>query len=306
MRNLPPSLIAPVQEALRRRGDDTALVDAQPVGGGCINNGLRLSTEKSIYFLKWNSRPLPGMFPLEARGLQLIAETHTVRVPQVIGTGEPAPTIPAYILMEWLESSREGRRFDGMARLGEQLAAMHRIGVPQRNPLAFGLDSDNYIGSTPQSNGWEPDWVVFFCERRLRPQMELARANGHLPAHRQRRLEILMDRLPSLIGKHKVQPSLLHGDLWGGNVLPIAGGELALIDPAVYYGDREAELAFTHLFGGFSEAFYRAYQSVWPLEAGFTERIDLYNSYHLLNHLNLFGEGYGSQVDAILARYTGL
>jgi fructosamine-3-kinase len=170
---------------------------------------------------------------------------------------------------------------------------------------AYGLDHDNYIGATPQPNGWMPSWRDFFRERRLRFQAELARRNGLLPAERASRVERLLDRLDRWIDDALVRPSLLHGDLWGGNFIVGPGGGPALIDPAAYYGDREADLAFTRLFGGFPDNFYRAYAAAWPLPAGWQDRRDLYNLYHLLNHLNLFGESYGAQVDAVLRRYVG-
>ena len=161
---------------------------------------------------------------------------------------------------------------------------------------------DNYIGSTPQVNGWLDDWLAFFRERRLRPQMELAARNGHLPAGRRRALEGFMGRLDELLGGVPRRPALLHGDLWGGNMIADPSGQPVLIDPAVYYGDREADLAMTALFGGFSSAFYAAYNEVYPLADGWRERFRIYNLYHLLNHLNLFGEGYGAQVDAVIGK----
>jgi fructosamine-3-kinase len=157
----------------------------------------------------------------------------------------------------------------------------------------------------PQPNGWMASWPEFFRERRLRIQGELARRNGRLEGQRARQLERLLDRLDTWLGDHAPRPALLHGDLWGGNVLIGPGGAPALIDPAVFYGDREAELAYTALFGGFPDAFYRAYDETWPLPAGWRERRELYNLYHLLNHLNHFGESYGAEVDSVLRRYAG-
>jgi fructosamine-3-kinase len=222
-----------------------------------------------------------------------------VRAPTVIAAVDPAPEAgQAFLLSEWLEGG--GAPVD-MTALGTQLAALHRHEAP-----AYGLDHDNYIGGTPQRNGWDADWPRFFAERRLRPQIELAGARGLLGAGRGRGLERLLGRVGDLLGGVARQPALLHGDLWGGNVVAADPcGAPGLIDPAVYYGDREAEIAFTELFGGFSPAFYAAYRRAWPLEPGYAERRDLYNLYHLLNHLNLFGEGYGPQVDAIIHRYGG-
>jgi len=167
----------------------------------------------------------------------------------------------------------------------------------------YGLDHDNFIGANPQPNHPCNNWVDFFREQRLGYQMELARQRGYLSAKRGQSLETLLANLGNWL---PAQPpvSLLHGDLWGGNWLVTDMGEAALIDPAVYYGDREAELAFTELFGGFPSQFYAAYNEVWPLESGYGERKELYNLYHLLNHLNLFGESYGGSVDAILRKFS--
>lgn len=298
MTDLPAGLREPLRAALHAAGDDSSIRSLHPVGGGCINHAQRLETDQSVYLLKWNSAPLPRMFAAEARGLDLLRETNTVRVPAVYGTGEPTASSPGFILTEYLEGESESR--SGQETLGRKLALLHRSPAPD----GYGLDHDNYLGSTPQPNGWEADWVAFFRERRLRYQMNLAARNGRLPGERRRRLETLLGRLVELLGGVERRSSLLHGDLWGGNVIPGPGGEPALIDPAVYYGDREAEIAYTELFGGFSSAFYRAYHETWPLDPGYAERRDLYNLYHLFNHLNLFGEGYGAQVDGVLRRYT--
>ncbi|MFN8457131.1 MAG: fructosamine kinase family protein [Anaerolineae bacterium] len=207
---------------------------------------------------------------------------------------EASTECPAFIAWNgWKPAPKLYHRGDA----GNRSAALHRVFGP-----SFGLEQDNFIGANPQSNLPNDNWLAFFREQRLAFQMELARRNGYLTPQRARWLEKLLARLGDWL---PAQPpaSLLHGDLWGGNWLTLASGEPALIDPAVYYGHREADLAFTELFGGFPATFYTAYQSAWPLEAGYEERKHLYNLYHLLNHLNLFGEGYGSSVDSILRRY---
>jgi len=299
MNGIPETLRRHLESMLRGQGDPGPLRSVRPLGGGCINNAMRVETDAGVYLLKWNPDPLPGMFAAEARGLQLLAETGTVHVPAVYAFSEPQDGLPAMILLEWLEGPPN---IQSMARLGEKLAELHRSG---RSPnAAYGLDRDNYLGSTPQVNGWETDWPRFFARCRLVPQMELARRNGRLTPARARLLERLIGRLDALLGGVERRPALIHGDLWGGNVIPGPDG-LALIDPAVSYSDREAEIAYTHLFGGFTREFYQAYRATWPLEPGFEDRIDLYNLYHLLNHLNLFGEGYGADVDRVLRRYAG-
>ncbi len=300
---LPAGLEEPVGAALRNLGDGSRIRSAQPVGGGCINNAMRLQTGQGRYLLKYNPDAPPGLFEYEARGLEQIAATHTVRVPAVLAYQAASDRYPAWILLEWLEGPRSG----DYARLGERVAELHHQGAsphgnsPQGLP-AYGLGYDNYLGSTLQVNRWEPDWARFFARCRLRPQMELALRGGRLPGERRRRLERVIERLPGLLGGVERRPALIHGDLWGGNVIPGPDG-LALIDPAISYSDREAEIAYTELFGGFSARFYAGYQSAWPLDPGYPERRDLYNLYHLLNHLNLFGESYGGHVDAVAARY---
>lgn len=300
---LPASLTQPITDLLHGIGDTTPIRSVRPVGGGCINNAVRLDTSKDAYLLKWNPHPLPGMFPAEARGLELLYATQTILVPKVIGASNATPEHTAYILMEWLEGNSSYAA--NQDTLGTKLALMHQVGTSPHNPPAYGLDHNNYIGSTPQYNGWDTDWITFYRERRLRPQLELAQRGRRMPADRQRKLERLMDNLDRWLGGVHRRPALLHGDLWGGNVLVGRGDEPAIIDPAVYYGDREAEIAYTELFGGFSTRFYRAYNDVWPLEPGYDDRKDIYNLYHLLNHLNLFGESYGMQVDQVLRRYGG-
>jgi fructosamine-3-kinase len=249
-----------------------------------------------VVLVKWNGGA-QGMFSAEQRGLALLAEAGALRVPAVYGHAEPAEGEPGYIALEWLGQGASSVAVE--TQLGQGLARLHR-----RTGEWYGLDHDNFIGANPQPNRASDDWLVFFGEQRLGYQLELLARNNYLPGRRGQRLERLLARLGEWLPA-RTEASLLHGDLWGGNWITTAAGEPALIDPAVYYGHREAELAFTELFGGFSATFYAAYNETWPLDGGYTARKDIYNLYHLMNHVNLFGEGYGGRVDSILARYVG-
>jgi fructosamine-3-kinase len=297
--HLPARLDEPVGAALRQIGDNSLIRSVRPVGGGCINHAMRLETGQGVYLLKYNSDPLPSMFQCEAEGLRLLAATHSVRIPAALAYEEATGGRPAWILLEFLEGGPSG----DAGKLGEQLAGLHRLGVSPHTPPAYGLHNDNYIGSSRQVNAWETDWARFFADYRLRPQMELGQRTGRVSGDRRKRLEKLIERLPGLLSGYQSVPSLIHGDLWGGNVIPGPDG-LVLIDPAVSYSDREAELAYTQLFGGFSSRFYAGYNSAWPLDPGYPARRDLYNLYHLLNHLNLFGESYGGEVDQVIRQYV--
>ncbi|NTU79287.1 MAG: fructosamine kinase family protein [Chloroflexales bacterium] len=261
-----------------------------PRGGGFGASLLRLSAGGAGYALKWApGGPPASMVAAEARGLRALAATGAIRVPAMIATGDS----PAFLLTEWIDGA--GARPD-MAALGEHLAALHRHSAP-----AFGLEADNYIGGTPQANGWQPTWPAFFRARRLQPQIAWAEAAGLLSTARRRTLERLVARLDDLLGV-PAPPSLIHGDLWGGNVVAGPGGAPALIDPAVSYSHREADLAFTELFGGFTARFYAAYADAWPLDPGYAARRPIYNLYHALNHANLFGSGYLPMVDDLLGQ----
>lgn len=285
------------------------LVDSRGVGGGSINRAERvaLSDGRSV-FVKSNPAPLPRMFACEVAGLAALhaAAGDDLRIPRPLGYGDdPLP----FIVLEHIESGRgEG---DFSARLGRGLAALHRRSVEQHRSDAeagqrYGFEADNYIGATPQENGWSDDWVAFFRERRLGFQLRLAQRNG-FGGELQRLGGTLLDRLDELIGApgETDEPAcLLHGDLWGGNYLCDDRGQPVLIDPAVYYGRREAELAMTTLFGGFDRHFYAAYEEAWPLQPGSDERLEIYKLYHLLNHLNLFGGGYLGSCLSILRRFA--
>lgn len=260
------------------------------VGGGCINAACRLEDGNRRYFVKLNDAPLLDMFEAEAEGLREIARTNTVSVPQPVALGTAGAQ--AFLVLEYLELGGRG----GADALGHELAAMHRCSAER-----YGWHRDNTIGSTPQSNRYCDDWVRFWQEQRLGAQLELAAHNGYRGSLQQKGQDLLR-RIPALFTDYSPGPSLLHGDLWSGNWAVSGDGQPVIFDPAVYFGDRETDLAMTELFGGFGPAFYAAYNEAWPLDAGYPVRKLLYNLYHILNHLNLFGGGYGSQAESMMGR----
>jgi len=266
-------------------------LEPREIGGGCINTAVRLLDGERTYFVKLNQASKLSMFAAEMEGLHALAESHTLRVPEPLCNG--VANGQAYLVMEYIEMARAGR--DSNVQAGRQLAEMHRT-----TQAAFGWHRDNTIGSTPQSNDVCDDWVDFWRDRRLGFQLRLAAQNGY-GGGLQQKGERLLDHLQVLID-HRPQPSLLHGDLWGGNLAYDKAGRPVIFDPAVYYGDREADLAMTELFGGFGNAFYDAYCESWPLDPGYATRKVLYNLYHILNHLNLFGGGYLAQANGMLER----
>jgi protein-ribulosamine 3-kinase len=265
------------------------VVSTYPVGGGCINNGMRLLTGSGRYFfVKTNHRAPEDMFEREAEGLAALLSAAGPRVPNPYIWGSD------FILMEDLAPASP--RPDYWTTFGRQFTGLH-LSTSQM----FGFSNDNYIGSTPQPNPHTQDGYTFFGEHRLIFQARLAHRQKLLPAQDLERVRSLVDRLPELIPNQPA--SLIHGDLWSGNAISDQDGQPAIIDPAAHYGWAEADLAMTSLFGSFPDAFYRAYQEVRPLESGFKERFPIYNLYHLLNHLNLFGTGYLGQVQSTLRRY---
>lgn len=262
--------------------------------GGCINHGGNLKTDAGGYFLKWNeAKKFPAMFAVEAKGLDLLRRANCIRVPEVVHVGEAEGF--QFLLMEYIESSRRALSF--WQNFGAGLARLHRHSSPR-----FGLDHDNYIGSLPQRNELAPSWVDFFVQHRLNVQLKIARENNRIEPATVGKFEMLFKRLPSLLPAEA--PALLHGDLWSGNLMTDASGQPCLIDPAVYYGHREADLAMTQLFGGFADLFLQSYNDEFPLEAGYEKRVDIFNLYPLLVHVNLFGGAYLSQVMSVLDRFV--
>ena len=274
------------------------------VFGGDINQAAHITCNGTAYFVKWHYKAPPLMFPAEAHGLRLMAETHEIRVPAVIAQGDETDDCPAFLALEWIElGNKRGAGRDTMTQFGEQLAAMHRHHADQH-----GLDQDNFIGRLPQPNTQTGSWAEFYRDQRIGYQMAIARQLGRLPKHREDLLTRLMDRLPDLLAADQnsngIPASLIHGDLWGGNYVVDREGNAVLIDPAVCYGHREMDLAMSELFGGFSSQFYAAYRAAYPAP-GYDDRRALYQLYYIIVHLNHFGESYGGRVDSLAAHYVG-
>ncbi len=261
-------------------------LDGEPrsVTGGDIASAWRITSTAGPVFLKTMPAAESEMLAAEAEGLAAIASTNSLRTPEVLGVGTTSSA--AWLALEWLDMRSPGPGAERI--LGTKLAAMHRSTADR-----FGWHRDNTIGRTPQPNPWTDDWLTFFREYRLRNQLELLADKGYR-GELQQNGEFLMDALPGFFDGYAPSASLLHGDLWGGNAAEV-DGEPVIFDPAVYYGDRESDIAMTRLFGGYGRAFYAAYEEAWPLDGGYASREKLYQLYHILNHANLFGGGYANR-----------
>ena len=261
--------------------------------GGDINISLKLETDKGLFFLKWNdNKRFPLMFEKEARGLKRIADCGAINTPTVIATGNTE--VEAFLLLSLIESSVQKKNFWEL--FGQQLATMHRCSSSK-----FGFDEDNYIGSLLQQNTTHDTFIDFFIQERLEVQLMLAEKSGKIETKHRKAFEALYKQLPNILPIEP--PALLHGDLWSGNYMVNDQGEPCLIDPAVYYGYREIDLAMSNLFGRFDAAFYEGYHAAYPLEKGWQERLPIYNLYPLLVHVNLFGGGYLGEVERVLRYY---
>jgi fructosamine-3-kinase len=275
------------------QGKPFRIAAREAVGGGCINETYRIEGGGQVYFVKFHRGAHLNMFEAEAAGLKELSSGCAIRVPLPICWGRSETH--SYLVMEYIEFGGRG----DAAQLGGQLAKLHR--VCSRN---YGWVMDNTIGATPQVNAHAQDWVTFWREHRLDFQLQLALRNGY-GGELQSKGQRLSEVFPALFADYSPRASLLHGDLWAGNHAVDIEGNPVIYDPAVYYGDREADLAMTELFGGFGNSFYRAYNEHYPLDEGYRARKNLYNLYHILNHLNLFGGGYEVQavqmMESILA-----
>jgi fructosamine-3-kinase len=286
------SLHKALAEAISAATETATEIQAlQSIGAGCINRAASVcARDGRRFFVKLNDATRQWMFEAEADGLRELARANTLRVPAPLCSG--AAEGEAYLVLEYLEL--RGELAPAAERLGHGLAALHRVTAAR-----FGWYRANTIGATEQRNDWCDQWPEFWREHRLRAQLELAtRRRG--AARLQDLGAQLLDAVPDFFCGHQPAPSLLHGDLWSGNVATTLQGEAVVFDPAVYFGDREADLAMTELFGGFPRRFYDAYRDAWPLAAGYPVRRTLYNLYHVLNHFNLFGGAYLQQAEHML------
>ncbi|MEL6911249.1 MAG: fructosamine kinase family protein [Cyanobacteria bacterium J06643_13] len=271
-------------------GQEFAIADTQSVSGGCINQGYKISSSDAVYFVKINAASQVEMFAAEALGVKQMSATQTITVPQPLCWGTAGNS--SYIVLQWLDLARGDDR--SWTAMGHQLAALHREGTNEN----FGWSQNNTIGSTPQINTWMSNWADFFAQQRIGYQLKLAqRRGGSFPE-----LNRVVDAVRDKLADRKPQPSLVHGDLWSGNAAIAADGSPVIFDPATYYGDRETDIAMTELFGGFPSAFYRGYNEAWQLDDGYQQRKNVYNLYHVLNHFNLFGGGYGNQARRIIEK----
>jgi protein-ribulosamine 3-kinase len=282
-------LLAALQTSVSDVAGSFRIERATPVAGGCIHRCLLLEGGGRRYFAKTNARSELDNFAAEADGLAALSAAGA-RVPAPLCRGQGGEE--TFLVLEYLELHANG----DYAALGRLLAVIHSI-----SGESFGWRRDNYIGRTPQLNRCSLSWSDFWREARLGPQLDLARKNGFGKSLVEKG-EQLAEAVPGLLSEHAPAASLLHGDLWSGNAGFLADGTPVLFDPAVYWGDRETDLAMTELFGGFPQAFYSAYREAAPLDQGYAVRKTLYNLYHVLNHANLFGGGYTAQAERMIER----
>ena len=270
------------------------VIGISPVSGGCIHNAQKIITSGGNYFVKLNNASDLNMFETEYSGLKLLAEAGEINVPEPISNG--VIDGQAYLLLNFIDSSSRKSRF--WHEFGIAMARLHKFHQNDQ----YGLSYSNYIGRLDQYNEFSDDWVSFFIEQRLEVQFKLAFDNGYIDRSYLENCTLFYKQLPGLLPVEP--PSLLHGDLWSGNFMTGEAGQPVIIDPAVYYGNREIELSFTKMFGGFDRKFYHSYKEVFPLEPGFEDRVDIYNIYPHLVHVNLFGPSYLGGVTPVIRKYS--
>ena len=286
-----------LEEAIREIfGNERQIMKRRAVSGGDINDAHELVLDDGTpVFLKSNAVSALSNFESESEGLRAIAKTGTIKTPTVLGIGKD-PSGFSFLLLSFIRPGAQIRGY--WETFGRDLAAMHDAD-PARG-IRYGFPADNYIGHRKQKNTWHDSWISFFRECRL--EVQFRDAGGYFDSGDRKRIARLLDHLDQVLTEPE-RPSLVHGDLWAGNFMTGDDGKAWLIDPAVYYGDPEADLAMTELFGGFSPAFYKAYQEIRPLDHGYHDRKEIYNLYQLLNHLNMFGSAYLPSVQRILRRF---
>ena len=271
----------------------TTVDHIQSIGGGSINHAYKVTTSSGSYFLKYNeAQAHPNMFSSEYKGLKVLADTKTIRIPEALYYYEGEEY--SCILMEYILETNPSNYF--WKSFAQNLANLHRYSAD-----SFGLDFSNYMGSLPQSNRQHTTFIDFFIEERLQPQIILARDNGYLHSAHIRKAEKLYQELSSIIPEEK--QALVHGDLWSGNFMCDEKGEPLIMDPAIYYGHREVDIAMTTMFGGFSQEFFQYYQQNFPMEQAWEQRLPIYNLYPILIHINLFGKSYLSGFERVLKRF---
>jgi len=291
---LPEILLSDIQQTLYSNfGSQTKIISSIPVHGGDINHAFQVRTQGNSYFVKYNHAGcFPGMFRAEALGLKLLSKPGAPCVPEVIAYGESGKY--SWLLLNYIAQGNYGINF--WDDFGFALAQLHK-----NSQEKFGLEHDNYIGSLAQSNKYHTSWPEFFVKERLVKQFEMARNKGLIDSGLMRSFENLLKAIPSIFPSEP--PALLHGDLWSGNFMCDAHGKPCIIDPAVYYGFREMDIAMSKLFGGFASRFYESYNEAFPMAPGWQQRLDICNLYPLLVHVNLFGGSYLGSVKAIAEKF---
>ena len=290
---IPKEITFAIENYFQKNNQSGEILSSRSIGGGSINSAYQINTAKSQYFLKYNSAAYPNMFESEFKGLELLAGSHSIRIPKTLFYYEGK----AYscLLMEYIESG--GKNAEFWKLFAEQLAKMHRSSSD-----FFGLSFDNYMGSLPQSNQKHTDFVEFFINERLIPQVKLARDSSFMSRQNLRQMDSLYIELGNIFPKEA--PALVHGDLWSGNFMNDEMGHPVIMDPAVYYGHREVDIAMTTMFGGFSSDFYDHYNSYYPMEPGWQSRMDYYKLYPILIHVNLFGASYLYDLQRIISSFA--
>lgn len=290
---IPKEIISALESYFEKNNQSGEILNYRSIGGGSINSAYQINTSHGTYFLKYNTVSYPKMFESEFKGLELMAGSRSIRIPKPLFYYEGKSY--ACLLMEYIESGRKNAEFWKL--FAEKLAHMHRSSSD-----FFGLGFDNYMGSLTQSNRKHPYFVEFFINERLIPQVKLARDDGFLNRQNLRQMDSLYNELENIFPKEP--PALVHGDLWSGNFMNDEKGHPVIMDPAVYYGHREVDIAMTTMFGGFSNDFYDYYNSFFPMETGWQNRMDFYKLYPILIHVNLFGLSYLHDFQRIIRSFS--